>query len=140
MVLAECSRDIVVQCELPIGEDCTSVAILPQGVDIVGHEDDVGAKHALAERIDAFPAEALIADLGHLVDQIDVEIDSQTGGEGEPRPHAGGVGVDRHCKIFTKFGESLHIVDRLPDAGAINPRDERDIFAAGEGTVKGARQ
>jgi hypothetical protein len=66
----------------------------------VGRQYDIGARHALVERLGAFAAKALIADLGHLVDQIDIEIDSQARGEGEPRAHPGGVGIDRHVEIF----------------------------------------
>src|SRR6185437_222945 len=81
MVARECSCDIVVDSQLAIGEHGAAVAILPYRVGIVRHEDDVGTQHALAKGVGAFAPKPLVADLGHLVDQIDVKVDRETSRE-----------------------------------------------------------
>jgi len=53
----------------------------------VRDQDDVGAGHALAEGGGAFAAKPLVADLGDLVDQVNLEIDCQARGKSQPRPH-----------------------------------------------------
>ena len=77
MVRLQCRADVLVQCQPPIGEDRASVAILPHRMRIVGYKNYVGPQHALAECLGASAAEPLVANLGHLVDQVDVEIDSR---------------------------------------------------------------
>ena len=69
----------------------------------------------------AFAAEPLVADLGDLVDQIDVEIDRQAGAESEPRPHARGIGVDRHLEIVAQLGEFLDKAGCVPHARRHRP-------------------
>ena len=41
-------------------------------------------------------------------------------------------------EIFAEFGEHLHILDRGAHPGAIDPGDERDVLAPGQGTMKRA--
>ena len=96
---------------------------------IVRRQNDVGRPQALAERGGAFAAEALVADFGDLVDQVHVEIDRQTGSEGEPRPHARRIRIDRHVEILAELGEFLDKARHPAHAGAIDPGDERDILA-----------
>jgi hypothetical protein len=75
MVTPQRSADIVVEREFAIGENGAPVAVLPNRVGVVGHENYVGAQHALAERLSAFAAKALVPDFGYLIDQIKVKID-----------------------------------------------------------------
>ena len=77
MVSPQSGADIVEQCQIAIGEDCVPVAILPQGMGIVGHENNIGAQHAVAERVGTSPAKALVANLGHFVDQVDIKVDGE---------------------------------------------------------------
>ena len=45
MVLPQPSADIVVQCELAIGENCTSVAILPDRLGVMRHENNISERN-----------------------------------------------------------------------------------------------
>src|SRR5712691_10189231 len=74
MVAAERGADIVIQRKLAVRENCPLVAILAERVGVVRLQDGVGAQHAVAEGFGAFAAKALVADLGYLVDQVDVEV------------------------------------------------------------------
>ncbi len=121
-----------------VGEDRAAIAILADRVAVVRRQDDVRAAQALAERGRAFAAKPLVADLGNLVDQVDVEIDRQAGAEREPRAHPGRIRVDRHVEIFAQLGKLLDEAERRVEAGAVNAGDEGDILAAAEGAVKGA--
>ena len=140
MISPQRSGDIVVQCELTVREYRASVAILPDRMGVVRHENNVRTRRALAERLGAFSTKALVTDLRYLVDQVDIKVDGKTGRESEPRSHARRVGVDPHFEIFGELGECLDIVDRAPDLGSIDPSDEGDVLAAGESAVKRARE
>jgi hypothetical protein len=131
MVRFQRRTDIVVQSQLAIGENSTLVAILPDGMGVMGYENDVGALHALPERLGASAAEPLIADLGHFVDQVDVEVDRETGSKGQPCAHPGRKGIHRHLKVFPEFGERLDVVDRAPYRRSIDAGDEGNVFASG---------
>jgi hypothetical protein len=85
---------IVEEFEPTIGEGGAAIAILPDCLAVVRYEDDFGALHPVAKGSCTFLSEPLIADLGHLVDQIGLELDGEAGAESEPRAHAGGVSVD----------------------------------------------
>src|SRR5215475_10274609 len=138
MVASQRCADIVVKCQITVGEHRASIAILPHCLRIVGYENDVRAQHAFAERFGTFAAKSLIADLGHLVDQVDVKIYGEADPESEPRPHAGRVGIDWHSEVVAQFGKRFDIVDRRPYPGSVDPGDEGDVFAAGKGAVKRA--
>ena len=93
-------------------------------------QDDVGALHPVAKRGGAFAAKPVVADLRHLIDQVHLELDRKTGAKGEPCAHPLGIGVDRHVEVAAQFGEILDIADRVPYAGAVNPRDKCHVLAA----------
>ena len=46
-----------------------------------------------------------------LVEQQDLRVDARHHTHGEPHPHAGGVGAQRHRKVFAQFGELGDLVD-----------------------------
>ena len=140
MVPTERVADIVVQRQSAIGEHSAAVAILPQGLRVMGHQDDVGTRHALAERFGALPAETLVSDFGDLVDQINVEIDRKTGGEGKPAAHPGRISVDRHVKIFGEFGERRDVIDHAAQPRPIDARQKCRVLAAAERPVKSAAE
>ncbi len=117
--MAQRRVDVVVRGKRAIGENGAPVAVLPNGFLIVRRQDDVGAAHALAEGLRAFAAKPPVADLDNFVDQNDVEIDRQAGGKAEPRPHAGGIGIDRHLEIFAKLGKGGDIFASGADGGAV---------------------
>src|SRR5580765_6573297 len=88
-----------------------AIAILADRLAVMGCEDDVRAAQAFAKSDCTALAEALVADLGDFVDQIDVEVDREARAEGEPRAHPGGVGVHRHVEVFAEFGKFLDKAD-----------------------------
>ncbi len=119
---------IVVEFEPTISEHGAAIAILPDCSAVVRYEDNVGALHPVAKGSCTFLLEPLIADLGHLVDQVGFELDGEAGAESEPRAHARGVGVDRHLEIAAQLSELLDIAGCVPHARAVHPRDERDVL------------
>src|SRR5207249_3868753 len=97
-----------------------------------------GMLHAVAKRGGAFLAKPLVADLGDLVNQVDVELDRQAGAEGEPSPHAVRIGIDRHVEIAAELGEFLDIPGGRAPSRAVDAGDKGDILAARQGAVEGA--
>src|SRR5579864_5035751 len=87
-IAIERAADIVEQAQFAIDQDGATVAILPGRAAVMGDEDDVGIPRALAKRRGAFSPKPVVADFGNLVDQISIEIDSQTGSKGKTRLHA----------------------------------------------------
>src|SRR5215469_9206933 len=130
--------DIVVQRQCTVGEDGAAVAILPQGLRIVSDEYKVAIRRPRTKRLGAFTAEALVADLDDLVDQVHVEIDGETSGKGQSGSHPGRISVDRHLEIFAQLREFLDVADRCTHRRTVDPGNKCCIFAPRKGAVKGA--
>src|SRR5207245_8386592 len=124
-VALEGAGDIVEQLQPASGEDRSPIAVLADRLAVMRRQDDVGTTQTLAKRGRAAAAEPIVADLGDLVDQIDVKVDRQTGAKGEPGAHPGRISVDRHVEIFAELGEFFDEADRRLEAGTIDPGDER---------------
>src|SRR6266496_3218705 len=137
-VALEGAGDIVEQLQPAPGEDRAAVAILADRLAVMRRQDDVGTTQALAKRSRAPPAEPLVADLGDLVDQIDVEVDREARAKGEPGAHSRRIRIDWHVEIFAELGEFFDEADCRPEAGTIDPGDERDILATAQIAMKRA--
>ena len=107
----ERAGDVVVDAQLALCEHGAAVAILPHRSRVVRHQDDVRPLHAFAKRGRTFAAKPLVADFRNLVDQINIEIDSQAGTEGETRAHPSRVGINRHIEILAEFSKIGDIAD-----------------------------
>ncbi len=77
--------------------------------------------------------EAGVAGSEALVDQIAFEIDQQRQGEHQPRPHAGGVGDNRHVEIRAEFDEIPHPRHRAFHRQAVDTRQEAHIVRPCQG-------
>ena len=73
-----------------------------------------------------------VADGGDLVDQVPVEGDAHRHAEGEPRPHARGIGAHRHVEEVAELGEVLHVGDERVGVDAVDARHEAHVLRAGE--------
>jgi hypothetical protein len=118
----------------------TFTGFLADRLAVMRRQDDIRAAQALAKRSRATPPKPLVADLGNLVDQINVEVDRQAGSKGEARAHPGRIGVDRHVEIFVELGKFLDKAERRPETRAIDPGDERDILATAQIAVERAAE
>src|SRR6516165_8905814 len=109
-------------------------------MNVVGHENDVGALYAFAECFRAFLTKTLVAYSCQIVDKVEIKVECEAGCKGEPGPHAGRIGIDRHVQVFAQLGELLHIVEHAARPRPIDSGDKRDVLAAGKSTVKGAAE
>src|SRR5205807_5144740 len=126
LIAVEGAGNVVIKLKPPIREHRAAVAILADRSAVVGYQNDVGMLHAVAKRGGAFLAKPLVADLGDLVNQVDVELDRQAGAEGEPSPHAVRIGVDRHVEIAAELGEFLDIPGGRAPSRAVDAGDKGD--------------
>src|ERR1051326_5115723 len=66
---------------------------------------------------------ALVADSDDFVNQIAIEIDRQRDREIKPRPHAGGISLDRFRQIFAELCEILDAFVNQFEGPVIDPAD-----------------
>ena len=67
----EGAGEVIEQLQPAVGEDGAAIAILADRMAVMARQDDVRAAQALAKSDRTALAEALIADLGDFVDQVD---------------------------------------------------------------------
>src|SRR5471030_2239691 len=84
--------------------------------------------------------ESGISGLDRLVDEVDVEVEGEASGDGDPLVHAGRKGADRHVEIAAEFHELLDPRRHFLDVHAVQPRKERDVLARRDLVMEGARE
>src|SRR5690606_24772326 len=115
-----CFVQSIVKSELAVLKDGTHVTVAADGAVIVRYHDDSRPVEAGGQLCAAAFAEAVVADLGDLVDEIDVKVDGERHAEGEARAHAGAIGAHRHVKIGSELGEIGHKVRDFVRIGTID--------------------
>ena len=121
---------IVVKRDLAAVHHDRHVAVAPQRREAVRDHDDARVDQPLLEGEPAFLLEAVIADLGDLVDEIPVERHRHADPESEPGPHAGGIGRDRHLEKRAEFGEIAHEFEHPIGILPVDPRREARVIGA----------
>ena len=128
--------DVVVERDGAVVDERGHVAVAAQRADAVRDHEDACVHELLLEGCAAFLLEAVVADLGDLVDQIPVEGDGHADGEGEPRAHARGVSRNRHREEGAELGEVADEVENAVGVLAVDAGNEARVVDAGRAGVE----
>src|SRR5439155_123231 len=99
-IALEGAGDVVKQLQPAARGDRAAVAILADRLAAVRRQDDVRMAQALTKRRRAAAPKPLVADLGDLVDQVDIKVDREAGAKGEPGAHPGRIRIDWHVEVL----------------------------------------